>query len=74
MHDLGIKLENKNMSKKEFVKYRKIIEKDKPLAHDLNKAKLGYLPKIQMKWNLLKKNISDAYYFRSEELKLQSKG
>jgi hypothetical protein len=38
----------------EFVKYRYLVEPRVPLAPDLVKAQLGYLPLLQQRWATVK--------------------
>lgn len=74
MADQDIELTNANISLNNFIKYRKSIENTTPIANELKTVGLGYLPKVQSQWILVKKNIRDSFFFRSEEKKLKEEG
>lgn len=51
----------------EFVKYRALVERKVPLAPDLVKANLGYLPFLQQRWSTVKQRVKEAFDRRDEE-------
>eukprot|EP01041_Mallomonas_annulata_P009657 gene9657-20083_t len=54
------------ISSDQFVKYRRVVERRLPLARDLERLRLGYLPRIQQLWIRLKELIKDVYIHRSD--------
>lgn len=55
----------------EFVKYRTLVEPQVPLAPDLLKASLGYLPHLQQRWTTVKQRIKEVFDRRDEEEELE---
>ena len=55
----------------EFVKYRALVEPRVPLAPDLVKASLGYLPFLQQRWTTVKQRMKEAFDRRDEEEELE---
>ena len=54
------------IDKENFKKLRKIVESKQPLAAELERSKLAYLPKLQVKWGSIKRRIREALLDRTE--------
>ena len=55
----------------EFVRYRSRIESKVPLAPELVKSSLGYLPHLQRRWATIKQRIKEAFDRRGEDDELE---